>query len=223
MPTELDTIESLSIVMLGNFNPTIFQPYWFSSKGLIRENESSNAKIQVIHSSVVQFELDWVSFLITKDKFQAITTRESYFELVKDLVISTFKILSETPIDALGINHTYNFTLKNQKNYTKFGEWLGNLSLWQESVPEAKLLTLEIFHEKKENGELGSQKIRITPSDLPNLNFGVAIDFNEHIQLKPSANSNKELLLMLEKNWKPSSIESKKVISKLWKKFQQIL
>lgn len=222
MPTELDTIKSLSIVMLGNFNPTIFQPYWFSAKELIREEESSNAKIQVIHSSLVQFELDWVSFLITKEKFQVITTKESYFDIVKDLVISTFKILSETPIDALGINHTHNFTLKDSANYSRFGQWLGNLSIWQESVPESTLLTLEIFHSKKENGELGSQKIRITPSDLPNLNYGVAIDFNEHIQLKPSTNSKKELILMLEKNWKPSSIEAKKIISNLWKQFQQI-
>ena len=216
-------IKSLDIIILGNFNPSIFQPYWFSLKKLIREEESEKAVINIIHSSLVQFDLDWCSFTITEDRFQASTTDEVNFDLVKDLVVSTFNILCETPLTALGVNYTYNISLENEKNYIKFGEWLSNLTFWQKIDSEYKLLTLETFKIKKENGELGSQKIKITPSNLPRLRFGIAVNFNEHIQFKniPEVISNSNnLMTLFEQKWKSYSIDTKEIVLKLWKTFK---
>ena len=41
----------ISIVLLGNFNPKIFQSAWFASQNLIRKIEANEAKIEIIHSS----------------------------------------------------------------------------------------------------------------------------------------------------------------------------
>lgn len=225
MNNEPILIKSLDIIILGSFNPSIFQPYWFSLKGLIREEESENAKINIIHSSFVQFNLDWCSFSITDSKFQISTTDEVNFDLLKDLVVSTFNILRETPLTALGVNYTYNFSLENEKNYIKFGEWLSNLSFWQEIDNNYKLITLETTKPKKENGELGSQRIRITPSNLPRLKFGVSINFNEHIQFKnnPEVLSSKnDLISLFENKWKSYSIDTKQIVLKIWETFKTI-
>ena len=223
MNNEPILIKSLDIVILGNFNPSIFQPYWFSLKKLIREEESEKAAINVIHNSLVQFDLDWCSFTVTEDRFQVSTTDEVNFDLVKDLVVSVFNILCETPLSALGVNYTYNFSLENNKNYDEFGEWLSNLTFWQKIDSEYKLLTLETFKPKKENGELGTQKIRITPTNLPRLKFGISVNFNEHIQFKNNpevlSNSN-NLMNLFEQKWKSYNIDTKEIVLKIWNTFK---
>jgi len=42
-------IHAISIVFLGDFNPKIIQPFWLVNKKLIREQEGTEAKIEVIH------------------------------------------------------------------------------------------------------------------------------------------------------------------------------
>ena len=222
----LSTINGPSIVLLGNFNPKIFQPYWFAAKKLIREEEGTNAKINIIHDSIVQFQLDWATFSIEQDKFYISATNESYFEAVKDLIISTFDILKETPIWALGINHTYSFKLDKEDYYKKFGEWLYNYQIWKSNIEEGGgLITLEVFRPKKENGEYGTQRIRVTPSDTQR--FEVSIDFNNHIQTDVQStkkvSSAKNIISMLEKNWKPTSINTKSIVNDIWQQFCKTL
>ena len=44
-----------SIVLIGNFNPKIFQPAWFGSEGLIQKKEAEQSTIEIIHPDVVIF------------------------------------------------------------------------------------------------------------------------------------------------------------------------
>ena len=44
--------QMVDIVFLGRFNPSIFQPMWFSSHGLLREEEADEAEIGLIHPEV---------------------------------------------------------------------------------------------------------------------------------------------------------------------------
>ena len=59
-------IYNLSIVIAGEFNPIITQPFWLSSKKLIREQEAQNAKVEIMHPEVVKFSLDWVKVEATR-------------------------------------------------------------------------------------------------------------------------------------------------------------
>jgi hypothetical protein len=108
--------ESLSIVFLGEFNPVILQPFWLLNKGLIREEEAKNAKVGVIHNEIVKYELDWVGIEISKQRCEFKTTKSPYFYPMRDLAISVFKILRETPLKALGINHIFDFQLPSAEN-----------------------------------------------------------------------------------------------------------
>ena len=48
-------IEGVGIVLVGSFNPRIFQPAWFATENLIREEEEQAAKIELIHRQVAIF------------------------------------------------------------------------------------------------------------------------------------------------------------------------
>ena len=36
------------VVLVGKFNPVIFQPSWFSSQGLIKEKDADSAEVNII-------------------------------------------------------------------------------------------------------------------------------------------------------------------------------
>ena len=45
-------LSGINIVMLGSFNPKIFQPAWFAANELIRNLEAEEADTQIIHNDI---------------------------------------------------------------------------------------------------------------------------------------------------------------------------
>ena len=80
----------LNIVLLGDFNPKIFQPAWFAAEGLLQKKETDRAKIEVFHHEISIFELDWLRLQVTRERFAVETTQEPYYEPLRDLVLGTF-------------------------------------------------------------------------------------------------------------------------------------
>jgi hypothetical protein len=116
-----------------------------SSKKLIREIEAQKANIEVIPNEIVRFSLDWVDFEITRERFELKSSQEPYFEPIKDLAISIFNALNETPIKALGINHLKYFGLTNADAYYNFGNRLAPLNNWSGFLNQPKMLNLDII------------------------------------------------------------------------------
>src|SRR5262249_53883447 len=83
-------IEGLSAVMLGSFNPQIFQPAWMASNGLLDPDEAAAAEIAIIHRDVVSFSVGTIAIDVTREKFQAETTDATDQETLRDLVTGSF-------------------------------------------------------------------------------------------------------------------------------------
>ena len=47
-----------SIVLIGDFNTSIFHPRWFAVQGLLRESEVQGAEIEIMHRDIAVFRLD---------------------------------------------------------------------------------------------------------------------------------------------------------------------
>lgn len=212
-------IETLTVVFIGDFNPIIFQPAWLALKGLIREDEATNAKVEVIHSEIVKFELDdWLSIEITKNRCQFKTSKVPYFEPLRDLITGIFKILRETPIYSFGINHIYDLSLLDAEKYYAFGSQLTPLEIWNDVIKNPRLQVLEIVENERIDGEMGSRRIRINPSDQK-IPFGVSVNINNHFSL----NKDKvriEVITQLEKYWKSSFIQGKEILTNLFNKIK---
>jgi hypothetical protein len=171
-------ISTLVIVLIGDFNPVIIQPFWLLAKRLIKEEEANNATVEVIHNELVKFQIDWFMVQITRDRFEIRTNQEPYFEPLRDLAISIFEILRETPIRALGLNHIRHYILE-QKEYRELGNTLAPFDNWA-IFKRPELLTLEML-EKDDKGNY--VRVRVQPSDTIKQSFSLMVNVNDHISV----------------------------------------
>jgi hypothetical protein len=206
--------ETISIVIVGEFNPAIFQPMWFANKKLIREIEAINVLNLLVHNEMVRFDLDWLNIEVTRNRCVFVTSKDGHFEPLKDLVTDIFKILNETPIQSFGINHTFELTLETESKYVMFGSKLTPLNYWEDYCNEPRLLQLEILEKERKDIKGASRRIRILPSDSKyKIPFGVSINVNNHFEL-----SNNKIGFLIEDNWDNTKNESKKIVNNLLKK-----
>lgn len=207
-------IYTLSVTVLGDFNPVIIQPFWLANKKLIRDQEAQDAKIDVIHNEIVKFKFDWASIEITRERFEIRTSQEPYFEPLKDLVIGIFQILKETPIKAIGINHLKYFALSDAEKHYEFGNKIAPLNNWNDTLNDPRLLQAEIYEQKRADKIDGYYRVRIQPSDIKlSTPYAILINMNDHLNVKGEFFGK-----VLSDNWKHSFSRSEEIIDKLWKK-----
>lgn len=174
-------IQYSDIVLIGDFNPVIFSPTWFACHDLIGETEAESAEIQLIHSDVSIFSLSWLRMQITRERFSVFTEHEAYFPILRDLVIGAFRLLSHTPIKALGLNRGLHFKFDSEKKYHNFGHFLAPQSPWKNIFEDSGMLKLEVV-EKNQPKDLsvGSLRIRVEPSSR--VHPGVFFNVNKHFE-----------------------------------------
>ena len=206
--------ESLALVFTGDFNPVILTPAWLVLKGLIREEEADNAEVAVIHNDLIKYDLGWVTIESNRTRCQFSTTQKPYFELVKDLITSVFRVLKETPVHGIGINHITELNLKNKKSYFKFGSQLTQLNYWSEELNDPRLLSLEILEEDRMDKVPGSYRVKVSPTGK---NYGVIININDHIDVYSTGDISTHVL---EENWIRSSERATEVVKKFLKNIQ---
>jgi hypothetical protein len=158
--------------------------------------------------------LKWAKIEVTKNRFEIKTTKEPYFEPIRDLIVSIFTILKETPIKMLGINHTLHFAMNDEQKYYEFGNKLAPLENWSYLFKKPKIIHLEVFEEQRLDGLKGNYRVRVLPSDLlDSINFGVSINLNDHYDVSsPDKEQSGELVKLLQENWN-NSIELARNIS----------
>ena len=193
-------IETRGLVFIGDFNPSIFHPYWLASKDLIQEEEAKNAKIEIVMNELSRFQLgEWLNIEVSRNRCDFKTMKKPYFYPMFDLAINIYKILGETPIKAVGINNVYDLSLKDAESYYKFGDVLAPLSNWDTALTSPKLLNIEII-ESRESGSPFFKRVRLSPSE-PELkvNFGINFNINNHFNLESGGNGYKASQLVEEK------------------------
>lgn len=109
----------------GSFNPRIFQPAWLAAQGLIREAESENAEIGIVHSEVVSYALDWARIEVERERLAIASTGKSETpEQLRDLAIGVLEILSHTPVYLVGLQFWGHYALKDQEARDRLGRTL---------------------------------------------------------------------------------------------------
>lgn len=210
------TIYELILVCVGDFNPIIIHPQWLVNKGLIQKNEGERAQVQINHVEISKFALDWCTIEITRNKFILNTKDESFFTVAKDLVISIFSILKETPLSGFGINHILHYQV-DRNNYLEVGKRLAPFENWENVLKEPRLLTLEMKDEVRYDNYDGAFRLRISPSDKVS-DFGVSVNINDHFDLKNEKSAGtKDFLSILPSVWDNSKAQSLSKTNQLWK------
>ena len=208
-------IQGLVIVVRGHFNPIIFSPVWFSSEGLIRKEEAAKAETQIVNPDVVSFNLDWLRLQVTRETFFVETTKDSYEDVLRDLVAGTFKLLRHTPLTMMGINRHLHFRTESVEKWHQIGDILAPKKIWNDIFNKPGLKSLSIVESDRDDGLNGHIQLKIEPS--ARVNPGLFISTNDHFQVNDaeSALGADEILDILENRWQESLERSTNIVNKL--------
>jgi len=203
-------IENLNIVLLGSFNPQIFQPAWFASQGLIRKEEADSTKIEVIHNEIASLSIESLKLQITQDRYFASTPDASSYEVLRDLTMGCFRILHHTPIRAMGLNHGFHFLMPSEDDWHAVGIGLAPPEPWSKILqnPVLGVLTMQGARPDKYKGHI---QVRVEPSSQ--VKPGVFVTFNDHYEPKvdPPAQGCDEIIDILNSNFNSFLDISRKV------------
>ncbi len=106
--------QSLSIVVLGDFNPAIFQPLWFSANGLMPKEEAENADISIIQKQLAIFKLGQTHVQVDESRLGLTTMELQQGPVLRDLAYGILSILEHTPLKAIGFNLEMVFTMESK-------------------------------------------------------------------------------------------------------------
>jgi len=208
--------QGMNIVLLGDFNPRIFQPAWFAAHDLIGESEAETAEIEIIHSDVVVYSTDWLRLQVTRDRFHVSTTQEPYYEVMRDLVIATFTLLEHTPIHSMGINTDFHFKMNSVEELHSLGHTLAPKSPWGDLLisPGMRNLTMEGLRTDSNSGFI---RVQVAPSNKIQNGAGVYIATNDHYQVNEPKGSIGciQIISILNESWESSVRMAKNTSDKL--------
>ncbi len=174
-------IHGMSIVLVGSFNPAIFHSAWFTKFGLLPEEEGADIQQQVILPDFAQFSLAWLQTQVTPERFQLSTTDPESFNLLRDLAIGTFRILSHSPVRALGVNRDQHYRVDSIQRWHEIGLTLAPSKVWRSSLVDSGMKSL-LVEGRRDDGFVGFVHVRVEPS--VQVFPGVYIGVNDHFQLE---------------------------------------
>jgi hypothetical protein len=179
-------IEGLSIVLLGSFNPQIFQPAWFAAEDLIRKEEAEAAKIEIIHPEIVSFAMEWLRLQVTQERFAVSTANSPSYEPLRDLVLGTFQLLQHTPVRQMGLNRDLHFRMASEEAWHAFGHRLAPKEPWTGLLDQPGLRRL-VIQGARPDDFTGYIQVSVEPSRR--VHPGVYVGINDHYEVQHTASS----------------------------------
>ncbi len=207
----------LSLVLLGNLNPLIFQPGWFVLQKLLGDKEGELAKVEIIHPEITVFNLDWLRLEVSRDRLVATTRDERYHEILRDLIIGIFTILSHTPLRKMGINSDFEYIITDEPTWHGIGNKLAPKDIWNKvmDTPGLRSLTIESKRNVTDNY---SNLIRVSVSST-NVKLGLNVHINDHYELiaeKEKVLGGSEIISILKEKWDKSQRKATEIKNKFF-------
>ena len=216
-------ITSVSIVLLGGFNPTIFTPAWFGWQKLLPKEVVDVAELSIAQNQITAFQAEWLALQVVPNRF-TISTTQSPFVRLQDMAVKIFREqLPHTPVHSLGINREMHFLVGNYEERDLIGRQLAPTEPWgqwgQELDPDGRaggmtsLTMTQIGLKDRPPG--GQLNVTVEPSTrLEDAERGVYVRVNDHYtvedQEKKTATS--EIIDMLERSFEVSIRRAEQII-----------
>jgi len=127
--------KQFSIVLVGTFNPTMFQPEWFGRNDVISAEEvefarnKSNALPTIITPGLTLFRTSQLSIRIEEDRFQVVAEKEPLLT-IKDFARKTFEKLGGLTITAFGYNYSAHYKFVTEAALNDFADKVAPKKYW---------------------------------------------------------------------------------------------
>lgn len=137
-----------SIVFLGSFNPSIFQPAWLMRHQLIAD-EPDSQNIEVVSQPITSFTFEWLRVIAQPEKLELHASDEAPSpKALVDLASGIFDLLPHIPVGAFGINQYVHFSVETREAYDAIGFRLFNREVWEGVLenPRMRAVAIENRH-----------------------------------------------------------------------------
>ncbi len=175
------TVQAASIVLLGSFNPRLFQPLWLATQDLVSATEADRAEIQLISPALTILNVGPFSLQVLDDRFVAETIHIPYFSPLRDLVVGIFRLLRHTPARALGINRSMHFKPEENLSWRGFDASVQASVPWTEALTEPEMVGLDLRSRRDNSPVEGYVQLHLEPSQREK--EGIFIRVNDHYQV----------------------------------------
>jgi hypothetical protein len=128
--------KQFSIVLVGTFNPLMFQPEWFGKNDVISPEEVEFARNQsnniptIITPQLTVFRTSQLSIRIEQDRFLVLAEKEPLL-IIKDFVKKTFEKLGGLTITAFGYNYSAHYKFNSEPEIHAFADKLTPKQYWR--------------------------------------------------------------------------------------------
>jgi len=213
-----------SIVLVGSFNPTIFNPSWLELHDVVSKDVAAMAETEIVHNQISSMTLSDIRITVEADRFQVETKIAPEIRLL-DLVSKVFgDILPHSKITGFGINKSAHFRTQTAEKRIELGRGLAPLYIWGEfgeriAASEGDLVgglmslrLREIKNDVESNGHL---EARIEPSNALDPKTGILVSVNRHFDLKDLTEKDgaRRAMIKLDKEFVNAIAESDKIIA----------
>jgi hypothetical protein len=182
-----------TVVLVANFNPRIFQPFWLAKNGLISEKAAETAEIAIIHQEVTAFSMESLFQLTVERNRFSIERKIAPLVLICGTTMRIFgDLLPHTPINAMGINRVVHFHV-GEAERERIGLRLAPRELWGdwgkavtsgEGVKHGGLQSLTLIQRNVSDRPAGWIQAKVEPSVvIGGGRTGIYVEVNDHYQL----------------------------------------
>jgi hypothetical protein len=187
-------VSGASIVMVGRFNPQIFQPFWLAHYSVISEDAAKAAKINIVHPEITSFGIQGeFNVQVEREKF-SIDRGIAPLIRIADVVCRLFgELLPHTPIKQVGINRVMHFDVGSLAARDEiglklaprepWGKW-GRLVSSGEWPKHGGLVTLSLMQSDIPDRPAGWIQAKVEPSKVIGRGrSGIYMEINDHYDL----------------------------------------
>lgn len=195
----------ISTVMLGDFNPAIFHPQWLTINQLVSKESAEAAKNVNCHSEFSIFEVDDMHYQVEKKRFGLTTKDESQVPLLLDTAKAIFTLLEHTPLEAVGLNYDFRYSMPDALSWHRLGHTLAPKEPWKNLLTEPGMAGILI---RGTRDDVPGARVDIRVNLISDGKNGVFIGINQHYRLdefEPTAiaERNERVLDILDADWRP--------------------
>ena len=216
-------ISGVSLVLIGNFNPSIFTPAWFGWQNLLPKGTVEAAELQIAQPQITAFRADWLELQIVPDRF-SVSSAQPPFVRIRDLAIRVFQEqLPHTPLRSMGINRQVHFLVNSPEERDRLGRLLAPTEPWgdwgRQLEPDGKhggmtSLTMSQVNlmDRSPNGTIN---VTVGPSSqIGQGETGVFVGVNDHYAIEDpsSRTATSEIVSILDKSFEESLRRAEQII-----------
>lgn len=196
--------ETHSVVVLGDFNPKIFHPDWFSSNGLLPPQLTDEASSPLyVSRELTTFVVDDIHIQVEQSRLGLTTKNPAKFPAVKDLALGCLQLLEHTPLKALGLNLDFEKDMETADSWHAVGDGLAPKEPWRDLLQKPGLNTI-VMEGQRAGCAADRVHIKVKPSPLSQ--YAVYVGINQHYDLdgpeqKSVRHRNREAQRILTDDW----------------------